>query len=228
MNRVITNIDYDKYDNFIFDLYGTLIDLHTDERSTLTWKKWMKWLDDNNIKHTFYPIFRHSFFKMDKLFRADARKNPEISWPEIDVIDIYRILFTKYGNNLNEDALNKASYAFRFASIEYIRLYPGVKEYLKKLRSIGKKIYILSNAQASYTRPEIIKFELDKLVDDYYLSSDYKCMKPDIKYYNTIINDKKLNTERSIMIGDNNISDIQGAIEAGLYAYQIKNGDLFI
>lgn len=89
-------------------------------------------------------------------------------------------------------------------------------------------IYILSNAQASYTRPEIIKFELDKLVDDYYLSSDYKCMKPDIKYYNTIINDKKLNTERSIMIGDNNISDIQGAIEAGLYAYQIKNGDLFI
>lgn len=36
MDRVITNIDYDKYDNFIFDLYGTLIDLHTDERSTLT------------------------------------------------------------------------------------------------------------------------------------------------------------------------------------------------
>lgn len=228
MGKQVNKINYDEYDNFIFDLYGTLIDLHTDEHCSRTWKAWMKMLNAKGIKHAYYPIFRHSFFKMDKEFRKIQLKTHSVDHPEIDVLDIYKILFKKYGNALNDKDIEDISYSFRCASIDYIRLYPNTIKYLDFLREKGKKIYILSNAQASYTRPEIVHFGLDKLVDDYYLSSDYGCMKPDIKYFNTIINDKKLDISRTIMIGDNMDSDINGALNAGLSAYQICNGDLFL
>ena len=32
------------YENYIFDLYGTLIDIHTDESSKNFFKKYAKWL----------------------------------------------------------------------------------------------------------------------------------------------------------------------------------------
>ena len=227
MSKIVNKIDVDKYDTFLFDLYGTLIDIHTDEHCSATWKKWMKWLNENRINHPWHPVFRRSFFKMDRQYRIDALNNPNITCPEIDVTDIYRVLFTKYGNNLDDNTIREASYAFRGSSIDYIKLFPGVEDYLRYLHSIGKKVYILSNAQASYTEPEIINLGLDKLVDGYYMSSDYGCMKPDTGFFNVAIKNENIDTSRAIMIGDNSDSDIAGAINAGMDAYQIHDGDLF-
>jgi len=52
-----------QYDNYVFDVYGTLIDLETDEVSPRTWKKWMKYLDQKEIKHPIYYEFRNDFFQ---------------------------------------------------------------------------------------------------------------------------------------------------------------------
>lgn len=221
-------IDITKYDNFMFDLYGTLIDLHTDEWAPKTWKKWLKWMDGRRIKHPDMITFRREFFKLDKEFRDKALQEGVYEVPEIDVLEIYKILFTKYGNKLSDDAIAEASWEFRKASTEYIRLYPGTEKYLRELRKNGKKVIILSNAQASYTRPEIIMFGLDRMVDDYFLSSDYKCMKPDVKYFNVAIDKHNLDRSRTIMIGDSASSDIAGAKNAGIDSFQIKNGNLFL
>lgn len=61
-----------------------------------------------------------------------------------------------------------------------------------------------------------------------YMSSDYKCMKPDKRFYQAAIDANNLDTSRSIMIGDNLESDVKGAISAGLDAYHICKGDLFL
>ena len=221
-------IDIEKYDTFLFDLYGTLIDLHTDEWAPRTWKKWLKWMDGKNIKHPDMITFRREFFRMDREFRETALRKGTFEVPEIDVIAIYEILFEKYGNKLSKEAICEASWEFRKASTAYIRLFPGTKEYLKKLRDNGKKVIILSNAQASYTEPEIKMFGLDKLVDDYFMSSDYKCMKPDVNFFGIAINKYKLDRSRTIMIGDSMPNDVEGAIKAGLSGFQIKSGDLFL
>jgi len=163
------------------------------------------------------------FFNMDRQFRKDefAKGNCEV--PEIEILDVYRILFDKYGNGiLSDETLNEISYAFREASRSYIRLYPDVESYLIQLRNENKKLYILSNAQASYTKPELQMFKLDQLTDGYLLSSDYKKMKPDQSFFDAIITKYHLDPNKTVMIGDSYSSDIAGAMKVGFSTIHLK------
>lgn len=206
-----------EYMNYIFDLYGTLLESDGDEKSAQNWKKWLSILDKKGIKHPDYITFRKEFFCMDKELREEYREKYGYSFPEIDVIDIYRFLFEKYGNGtLSDELLNELSFDFRTATTKWMRLYEGVEEYLNKLHKEGKNVYILSNAQHSYTYPEIIKFGLDKLTDDQLMSSDFKCMKPETSFYDALFKKHNLKREESVMIGDSIWSDINGAIAYGI------------
>ena len=156
---------------------------------------------------------------MDKSARENALAEGIYTHPEIDVIPIYRTLFEEYGNPLDRltpEFLDEAGYAFRVASREYIRLFPKVIDFLKKIKTSGGHAYILSNAQRCYTLPEICFFGLDKLVEDVLISSDYGCMKPDLAFYNALIDRHGLERERTVMIGDTMLNDYQGGINAGL------------
>lgn len=212
MNSFMTD-----YDNFIFDLYGTLIDILTDEYADSTWIKFNEYLDGLGIKHPDVDTFRSDFFALDKAYRA---METPYDYPEIDIIPVYSELFERYGNGpeicTSTDFLNKVAYAFRSVSREYMRLFPGLEEFLKMLKASGKKIYILTNAQASYTLPEIKYFGLDKTMDDILISSDYKCMKPDAFFYNAIITKHHMDKERTVMLGDSYENDYRGAINAGI------------
>lgn len=204
-----------KYENYIFDLYGTLIDLYTDEQAAQTWKKWLKWLDRHNVKHPVYYKFRKDFFDMDKAHRREELEKGIYEYVEIDVIPIYRELFERYGNpRFTEGFLKEAAYAFRVASREYIRLFPGVEDYLKTIREQGGHAYILSNAQASYTWPEIVEFGLDKLTDDQMMSSDKGCMKPEKAFFDMMLDKHNMDRSRTVMIGDTIGSDVVGARKA--------------
>lgn len=206
-----------EYKNYIFDLYGTLIDSDGDEKSAQNWKKWLKILDKKDILHPDYITFRKEFFDMDKALRIKMTQNRGYEYPEIDVIDIYRKLFQDYGNGvLDEDLLNEVSFDFRQATTKYIKLYEGVEEYLEKLRDQGKKVFILSNAQRSYTMPEIKMFNLDKLTDDQLISSDYGCMKPETDFFEALFTKHNLKKEESVMIGDSMWSDVKGAKNYGI------------
>ena len=51
------------YDNYIFDLYGTLVDIHTDEYDIETWNKWAKWLDEKGLAHPSSERMRDDYMK---------------------------------------------------------------------------------------------------------------------------------------------------------------------
>ena len=173
-----------KYDNYIFDLYGTLIDLDSDEKVASTWKKFIRWLDKRDIKHPDYITMRREFFEMDLAARAKITSEMGIKHPEIDVIPIYKEQFARYGNaELTDEFIEELSYAFREASISSIGVFDGVMEYLEALKKAGKKIFILSNAQRSYTWPEVVRFGFDKIMDDVLISSDDYYMKPEVKNF---------------------------------------------
>lgn len=212
------------YDNYIFDLYGTLVDIKTDEWAKDTWKKWCNYLDEKGIKHPYYWFFRRQFFKKDKEYRKERILNGDSDYPEIDIIKVYRELFTKYGNTeLSDELLNEIAYQFRVCSREYMRLFPGVIEFLDKIKEKGKHAYILSNAQASYTLPEIKEFKLDEMVDDFIMSSDFGYMKPEPKFYEILLKRHNMDKEKTVMIGDSLSSDIKGAKLTGILAIHLVN-----
>lgn len=217
----------DNIDNYIFDLYGTLIDIRTDEWAAKTWKKWYKCLKKRGLKVPEYYVFRKDFFDLDRKKREEALAKNTFQTPEIDIIPVYRELFARYGNReLSETELNEISYEFRVASRLYIRLFPGVAESLEEITKAGKHPYILSNAQRSYTWPEITMFSLDKLTEDQLISSDFGCMKPDKAFFDLLLNKYSMDRNRTRMHGDSYTSDIEGAKAAGIsYVHLVGNDD---
>ena len=212
------------HDNFIFDLYGTLIDIHTDEWAKSTWTNFIVYLKSKGIRVPWWRRFRKDFFALDREYRAKATP---FQYPEIDIIPVYAELFEKYGNGqLANELLNEISYKFREISREYMKLFPGLLEFLDELKAQGKKIYILSNAQASYTWPEIQFFKLDEIMDDILMSPDYGCMKPDRAFYEELLNRYNMDRTKTIMFGDSYENDYQGAINAGIDGLWLneKNG----
>ena len=58
--------------------------------------------------------------------------------------------------------------------------------------------------------------------EDVMISSDEGCAKPDIKFFKKMLEKHNLDPKESIMIGNDHISDIKGAYDAGidsLYLY---------
>ena len=77
----------------------------------------------------------------------------------------------------------RAGRRFRALSTEYIRLYDGAKELLSSLRAQGRKLWLLSNTQAVFTRWELEHLGLRDCFDGVCLSSDYRVKKPDRRFF---------------------------------------------
>jgi len=126
-------------------------------------------------------------------------------------------LFREKGVMENADTLGiNAAQLFRISSLDYIKLYPHALEALAKLRKAGYRLWLLSNAQAIFTAYELRLLGLGDQLDGIYLSSDYQCRKPDLRFYNALISDHKLDVTKTLMIGNDRQTDIAGAKAAGM------------
>ena len=84
------------------------------------------------------------------------------------------------------------------------------------LRRKGARLYLLSNAQAIFTAYEMRALGLDKVFDAVYLSSSCGCKKPDLRFFNLLLEEHHLDPARSIMTGNDAACDIAGAKAASL------------
>ena len=126
-------------------------------------------------------------------------------------------LFRAKGVVENADSLGiNAAQLFRISSLDYIRLYPHALEALAKLRKAGYRLWLLSNAQAIFTAYELRLLGLGEQLDGIYLSSNYKCRKPDLRFYQALIEDRDLDVSKTMMIGNDRQTDIAGAKAAGM------------
>ena len=94
---------------------------------------------------------------------------------------------------------------------------------LQFLKEQGKKVYLLSNAQRIFTEYEMRLLGIYDMFDKVYISSDYRCKKPDIDFYNALLNEENLDRNKTIMIGNDNRCDIEGAAKAGLDSFYIHS-----
>lgn len=98
-----------------------------------------------------------------------------------------------------------------------------ILKHIKMLRSLGYKTAFLSN-----TEPEAAKYfhelHMDKLFDVSILSCEVKLAKPDSKIYNKLCNDLNLHPNEVLLI-DDRIENIEGAINFGLNAYLFTNSE---
>jgi len=202
------------YTDLIFDLYGTLVDIHTEE-NTLVWEKTSLYFGFHGAHYTAAEL-RGSFQTALRAREAQAGQNYEC-FPDIPFEEVMAELFRAKGVAEGAETLAvSAAQLFRIASIAYIRLYPHVPEALEKLRARGYRLWLLSNAQAVFTRCELRQLGLDTAFDGIYLSSDYRCRKPDRRFFSALLEAQHLDPARCLMIGNDLETDIAGAKAAGL------------
>ncbi len=203
-----------KYTDLIFDLYGTLVDIHTEEDATV-WEKTALYFGYYGAHYT-GPELKAAFSAAMKKRHAQAGQNYEY-FPDIPCEVVFAQLLRDKGINEDTEALGfRAAQLFRVASTEYVRLYDGVMKALATLRKKGYRLWLLSNAQRAFTAYELRHFGLDEQFDAIYISSDYGCRKPDGRFFRALLEEQKLNISQCLMIGNDRDTDIAGAKNIGL------------
>lgn len=203
-----------RYTDLVFDLYGTLVDIHTDENDAV-WEKTALYFGFYGADYTGESL-RDAFQLAMQQREASAGQNYEC-FPDIPFEEVLADLFRAKGVTENADALGlNAAQLFRIASIEYIRVYPHVQEALAALREHGFRLWLLSNAQHVFTAYELRLLGLDSLFDGVLLSSDYLCRKPDQRFYQALMKKYDLSPQQCLMIGNDRETDIAGAMAAGM------------
>ena len=202
------------YTDLIFDLYGTLVDIHTEEDDTV-WEKTAMYFGYYGARYT-GPELRQAFQTAMAQKQAKAGQDYEC-FPDLPFEPVMADLFRAKGVTENADALGlNASQLFRICSTDYIRLYPHVTDALTVLRQKGYRLWLLSNAQRVFTAFELEELGLSPYFDGIYISSDYGCRKPDIRFFRALIEEQQLDIENCLMIGNDLATDIAGARNAGL------------
>lgn len=203
-----------KYTDLIFDLYGTLVDIHTEEND-LVWEKTALYFGFYGA-HYSGPELRHAFRAAMQAREVKAGQSYEC-FPDIPFELVMADLVRAKGVTEPADHLGiNAAQLFRICSIEYLRLYPGTLEALAQLRKQGYRLWLLSNAQRIFTAYELRSIGLGEQLDGIYISSDYRCRKPDVRFFHALIEEQKLDIRKCLMIGNDLHTDISGAKNAGL------------
>ena len=199
-----------EYDNYIFDLYGTLADIRTDEESPLFWERFCHYcrflgMDcrAEGLRETYLRLCREA---EEAMGGGDA---------EIDLAAVWPRLGAAFGRALTAEEGRHMALTFRALSLRRLGLYPGAAAVLDGLRRRGKRVVLLSNAQRCFTEPELRSLGLYHRFDHILLSSDAGVKKPSPAFFGLLAG-LGCRAEDSLMVGNDPVCDCGGAAAVGM------------
>ncbi|MBO4452626.1 MAG: HAD family hydrolase [Clostridia bacterium] len=223
------------YKNYIFDLYGTLINIYTDEEDPRLWATLAEFYsrcgadyDPETLKTAYHAFVREALaanckkygvryadVKLEKIFLRLLREAPEKHEASLCVSGrVSESVWTAAVANL-----------FRELSIKHFSVFPGTRETLAALRARGAKIYLLSNAQRVFSLPEIEKAGLAGLFDAMYISSDFGMAKPEPAFLRALLCGHGLDPSECVMVGNDRYSDMAIAASCGVPGVFLNTGN---
>lgn len=197
--------------NFLFDLYGTLADIKTDEEMQSLWLGF-SWLlgesDTKKVKDEYHAICK-------KYAEARAHK-----FVEFDLLRVFEEMIENRG--ADKAKAKEAAREFRLLSREKLRLFPHIVEILEGLKERGAGVYLVSNAQACFTKDELDELGITKLFDGILISSDAGVKKPDTEIFNIAFDKFSLDKNECFYVGNDLHDDVLGASSAGIKTVYIE------
>lgn len=221
------------YDNYVFDLYGTLMDIHTDESNPIIWEKLAFFYGYYDARYTGDEIkaaYESLIHGKEKEMQGDMLKagkdNPRYAheaFPELEITDVFQKLFEEKGVMADRTLAIHAGQFFRVMTMDYVRYYPGTTEMLQQLKKQGKGIYLLSNAQHIFTEYELHALDMAQYFDGIMISSDYGTKKPDPRFFDMMMEKYDLQKEGTLFVGNDSKTDIAGAQSVGLDTFYVNS-----
>lgn len=121
--------------------------------------------------------------------------------------------------NISLDVLYVINNLYWETFFEYMILFEGVFDFISWNRGLGIKIGILTDYETEYQIKKLEKLGILSFIDKIVTSEEVGIEKPSIQMFQTILRKLEVHSDDVIMIGDNFTKDVQGAINAGIFAY---------
>jgi putative hydrolase of the HAD superfamily len=202
----------------IFDLYGTLIDIRTDEDDSQTYAILAKFLAYLGVSIT--PVELAWEYQSRVRFHLEQRGE---RFPEVDVAVVFRDILTAFrrphpdGSRADLDASEAiaAAVLFRTLTRRQFSTIPDVHQVLERLAS-RYRLGLVSDAQWVFTDPELEIADLARFFPVRVLSSRVGVRKPSPRPFIEAMRALEVAPEASIYVGDNPARDLVGARNAGM------------
>jgi putative hydrolase of the HAD superfamily len=197
----------------LFDLYGTIIDIETDESMEEIYRGIAHYL-------TYQGIYLHRWEVRDHYYQI-MKQQKEIrgeEYPEIDVEAIWNTFLRQHGIKAAPTRRKLSAILaqiYRGISRKRLQLYPDVKKVLDELRT-AFRMTLISDAQPGYALPEIKAVGLDGYFDPIIISAHYGFRKPDRRLTEKALDSMKLMPPEVICVGNDMYRDIYGASRLGI------------
>lgn len=209
------------YRNCIFDLYGTLVDITTNETKKSVWEKLCEFYAFNGADYI-YTELKRDYRRLVKIAESEY---PSYTHTEIDVAKIFRRLYENKEVYPDDRLVEYTCWIFRILTTEKLKTYSGLMGLMEKLKKNNCGVYLLSNAQSVYTKKELEYLDLNKYFDGIILSSDEGVRKPSEELFEKLFSKYNIDKKNSIMIGDDYDADIKGAYDFGIDSIYIDKSE---
>jgi putative hydrolase of the HAD superfamily len=197
----------------LFDLYGTLIDIETDESMDEIYRAIAHYL-------TYHGVYLNRREVRERYYRVMKQQKEACceEYPEIDVEAIWNELLMQEGiksSSLRGQQAKVIAHIYRGVSRNRLQLYPDVKRVLNELQG-DYRLALISDAQSCYALPEIRAVGLDGYFNPIVISSHYGFRKPDSRLFQKALDNMNLKPAEVIWVGNDMFRDIFGANLLGI------------
>jgi len=199
-----------KIQAIIFDLYGTLIDVSTNEDKNEIFDFLSVYLQYYDINISSGKL--RSAFKEEK---DDNLKSRHERYPEVNFQEVFEDILKKEGST-SSYLVKSCCKLFRILSRERFQLFPDSIPVLKEMKNSGFPLGLVSNAQKVFTANEMRILGLQQYFKHMIFSSRYGITKPDHRLFMIVCAMLDVSPENTVYIGDNPYNDVKGANKIGM------------
>jgi putative hydrolase of the HAD superfamily len=195
----------------LFDLYGTLIEIRTDEQDPTVWGTLAQYLSYLGVAIAAEELRGQYLRRVEFQLSSSPERHAEV-----DVFAVFRDIFAAYGKSkVSREKIIDAAMLFRSLSRRQFGLFPDAVAVLRRLRE-RYAVGLVSDAQWVFTEPELAMTGLRDLFEVRVLSSRIGYKKPDTRLFAKALAALRVAPEHALYVGDNPGRDLVGARRAGL------------
>ncbi|AHF98017.1 MULTISPECIES: HAD family hydrolase [Desulfurella] len=207
-----------KYKNIFFDLYGTLIDIKTDDYKPEIFYYLSNFLNYEGIR------VEKEFFQLR--FEENIKHQLSISqekYPDVDIKKAFYDTILSFGYNTCDYLLDTIMKIYRTLSILEFKVFDDVHKVLSNLKK-DYNLGLISDAQTIFLYKEIGILSLESYFSSITHSSVLGFRKPDERIFKIALDKLNAKANESVYIGDSIKRDI-GSKKVGMTFILVKRGE---
>lgn len=201
----------------LFDLYGTLLDISTDEHDPHVWEVLANFLRYSGSRATGRELMDEYFLRV-----ATALDDSPEEHPDIDVLRVFGTLMEMHGVAPTKELKRAVAQLFRSLTVRHFGLFPETLEVLQELVTRGFRLGLISDSQEPYVFPELKMVGLQRFFEVTVCSAHFGYRKPDPRLFERALTKMGLTEEDVVYVGDSTYRDVTGAWNAGIHAVWIR------